>query len=206
MKIERCPSVRPPPVVTRVARRWSPRPASAISIGPQCIVTTVAHVVASIPSGRSTNPKRGVPCVPRSCASTRCAGSAGRGGCWWPPAWSTTSVPSRRAAHVSMPPTCNRCACPATTQKPHARRRGVGHHPGRGVKSLASRSRDARASTNFCACKLKQGGLPPEDLNNMAGRKPRPPPSRRSRGRCRGAEPTCGNRNLKGIWSSRPST
>ena len=38
---------------------------------------------------------------------------------------------------------------------------------------MASRSSDACAQSNFCACKLKQGGLPQDGIV-MAGRKPLP--------------------------------
>ena len=55
-----------------VVRCWQ-SPATATRIVLQCIVTTAAHDVGSIPSVASIGQLRGVPCVLRSCVSTRCA-------------------------------------------------------------------------------------------------------------------------------------
>ena len=43
----------------------------------------------------------------------------------------------------------------------NVRRSAAPARTGRGVNSFAPMRKKALAKTNFCACKLKQGGLPP---------------------------------------------
>lgn len=192
------------PAATPVVGRCSISRVIAQCTVSQCIVTTDGPGEPLTPRSASTSPGIGAWSEPKSCEiglcvpNVRLLGASLRLGLW------TTSCRLKTVERGLIAPTCSLSASHATTAR-RQKSRLAGARPPRGVKSLRLGGGDARVSPNFCACKLKQGGVPlNKDLwrvENLYRQK-----LSRSKGRCKNAEPIHGNRNPMVIWLSRRNT
>ena len=155
----RCPKAHQLPADTPVVGRcWISRVIALRTVS-QCIVTTDGPGAPLTPRSASTSPGTGAWLEPKSCEIGLCVpdvrllGASLRLGLW------TTSCRSKTAVRGSIAPTFSLFVSLATTAR-RQKSRLAGARPPRGIKSLRLGGGDARVSPNFCACKLKQGGVP----------------------------------------------
>ena len=147
---------------------WTNR-ATAINTVPKCTVTTGVPGVALMLRWASTSQCAGVRSVPPSCENTRCVWLARRLDWWWLPRLLTTSGRLRTAESALTGSICKGCASHVTTERRRVRPQVGADYPPGGAQSLQTAAKDACACQDFCACKLKPRGDPPERKIN--GRK-----------------------------------
>ena len=160
-----CPEVPQRLAVTPAAGRYWQARAFAPSTEPARTVITDGPGVALIPRSASTSPRTGGCLGLRCFVKAPCAWRVGTTVAWLRLGWWITWCRSRTAVPALIGPTCSLSASLATTAR-RPERLPAGARPpcprGRGVESLRLGGADARACPNFSACKLKQGGIPPD--------------------------------------------
>lgn len=128
-------------------------PGSAIHTAQLLTVNTVGQDVVLIPSWAFTNRRVGGFCVRVSFGCTPCVRVAPNWETKHQRSWLITFSQSRMAGDGLTQAIFRRCASPVITER--QRKRLPDATPGgRGSKSLGMAAKDARASSNFCACKL----------------------------------------------------
>ena len=121
-------------------------------------VITDGHDAPLMPSWGSISRTVGAQCDQPSCANIPSVALAMLLVCSCPQSWLTTCCRSRMVANASTGATSKRFVCRAITARLRERPQQPAGSP-RGGQSLVLTSCDACAWSNFCACKMKSGGL-----------------------------------------------
>ena len=153
--------MRQPLADTRVVWLSWQSPVTAICTALLLTVSTVGQDVVLILRWASTNRRVGGSCVQASCGCTPCVRVALNLETKHQRSSLITFSQSRMAEDALTQAICRRCASPVTTGR-LLKRLPDAALGGRGSKSLGTALKDARACTDFCACKLKPRGVTPQ--------------------------------------------